>query len=43
MVHAFQKKLDDSTRKPNKIWVGKESEFSDSSFKKLMKVNNFDK
>ena len=27
IVDAFQKILDDSNRKPNKIWVDKESEF----------------
>ena len=27
IVDAFQKRLDDSNRKPNKIWVDKESEF----------------
>ena len=43
MVDAFQKILDDSTRKLNKIWVDKESEFNNGSFKKLMKDNNFDK
>ena len=29
----FQKILDNSSRKPNKIWVDKESEFYNSSFK----------
>ena len=33
-VNAFQKILDDSNRKPNKIWVDKGSEFYDNSFKK---------
>ena len=36
-VDAFQKILDNSNRKPNKIWVDKESEFYNSSFKKLLK------
>ena len=31
---AFQKILDQSGRKPNKIWVDKESEFYNNSFKK---------
>ena len=34
VVDAFQKILDDSNRKPNKIWVDKVSEFYNSSFKK---------
>ena len=32
IVNAFQKKLDDSARKPSKIWVDKGSEFYYSSF-----------
>ena len=32
IVNAFQKILDDSNRKPNKIWVDKGSEFYDDSF-----------
>ena len=32
IVDAFQKILDDSNRKPNKIWVHKGSEFYDNSF-----------
>ena len=34
IVDAFQKILDDSNRKPNKIWVDKGSEFYNNSFKK---------
>ena len=34
IVNAFQKVLDKSERKPNKIWVGKGSEFYNSFFKK---------
>ena len=34
IVDAFQKILDDSNRKPNKMWVDKGSEFYNSSFKK---------
>ena len=41
-VHAFQKILDDSTRKPNKIWVDKGSDFYNSSFKKLLKDNDIE-
>ena len=37
IVNAFQKILDDSNRKPNKIWVDKGSEFYNSSFKKWLK------
>ena len=37
IVDAFQKILDDSNRKPNKIWVDKGSEFYNSSFKKMVK------
>ena len=33
IVNAFQKILDDSNRKPNKIWVDKGSEFYNSSAK----------
>ena len=37
IVNAFQKILDDSKRKPNKIWVDKGSEFYNNSFKKWLK------
>ena len=37
IVDAFQKILDKSGRKPNKIWVDKGSEFYNSSFKKWLK------
>ena len=37
IVKAFQKTLDDSKRKPNKIWVEKGSEFYDTNFKKMVK------
>ena len=43
IVHEFQKVLDDSTRKPKKIWVDKGSEFYNSSFKKWLKDNNIEK
>ena len=33
IVNAFQKVLDDSNRKPNRIWVDKGSEFYNTSFK----------
>ena len=34
IVNVFQKALDKSDRKRNKLWVDKESEFYNSSFKK---------
>ena len=39
IVVAFQKILDKSGRKPNKIWVDKGSEFYNNSFKKWLKDN----
>ena len=36
----FKKILDDSNRKPNKIWVANRSEFYNSSFKKWLKDND---
>ena len=36
----FKKFLDDSKRKPNKIWVDKGSEFFSNSFKKRLKDND---
>ena len=41
-VGAFHKILDDLDRKPKKIWVEKESEFYNNSFKKWLKDNNFE-
>ena len=40
IVNAFQKILDDSKRKPNKIWVDKGSQFYNNSFKKWFQDNN---
>ena len=40
IVNAFQKRLDKSGRKPNKIWVDKGSEFYNKSFKKWLKDND---
>ena len=37
IVNSFQKVLDDSKRKPNKIWVDKGSEFYKNSFKNWLK------
>ena len=42
IVDAFQKILDDSNRKPNKIWVDKGSEFYNSSVKKWLKDNDIE-
>ena len=42
IVDAFQKILDDSNRKPNKIWVDKRSEFYNSSFKKWLEDNDIE-
>ena len=42
IVNAFQKILDKSGRKPNKIWIDKGSEFYNSSFKKWLKDNNIE-
>ena len=42
IVDAFQKILDNSNRKPNKIWVDKGSEFYNSSFKKWLKDNDIE-
>ena len=42
IVNAFQKILDISKRKPNKIWVDKGSEFYNSSFKKWLKDNDIE-
>ena len=42
IVDAFQKILDDSNRKPNKIWVDKGGEFFNSSFKKWLKDNDIE-
>ena len=40
IVNAFQKILNDSARKPNKIWVDKGSEFYNDSFRKWLKDND---
>ena len=41
-VNAFQKILDNSARKPNKIWEDKGSEFYNNSFKKRLKDNDIE-
>ena len=42
IVNAFQKILNDSAKKPNKIWVDKESEFYINFFKKWLKDNDIE-
>ena len=42
ITNAFQKILNNSTRKPNKIWVDKGSEFYNDSFKKWLKDNDIE-
>ena len=38
IINALQKILKKSNRKPNKIWVDKESEIYNSSVKKMVKI-----
>ena len=40
IVNEFRKILDDSKRKPNKIWVDKGSEFYNNSFKRWLQDND---
>ena len=42
IVDVFQKILDYSNRKPNKIWVDKGSEFCINYFKKWLKDNDIE-
>ena len=42
IVSAFQKVLDNSEHKPNKIWESKRSEIYNSSFKKWLKDNDIE-
>ena len=42
IANASQKILKESDRKPNKIWVGKGSEFYNNSFKKWLKDNDIE-
>ena len=42
IVDAFQKILDKSGRKPNKIWVDQGSEFYNNIFKKWLKDNDIE-
>ena len=42
IVNAFQSILNNSKRKPNKIWVDQGSEFYNNVFKKWLKDNNIE-
>ena len=42
LVNAFQKIISDSKRKPNKIWVGQGSEFSNNTFNSGLSNNNIE-
>ena len=42
IVYAFQKILNDSNRKPNKIWVDKGNELYNNSFKIWLKDNDIE-
>ena len=42
ITDAFQKILDDSGRKPNKIWIGKGREFHNESLKSWLQDNNIE-
>ena len=42
IFNVFQKILNDSARKPNKIWVEKGSEFYNNSFKKWLKDSDIE-
>ena len=42
IVNAFQKILDTSKRKPNKIWVDKDSELYNKLFKRFLKINKIE-
>ena len=42
IVNAFQKILDNSNRKRNKIWIDQGSEFYNNSSKDFLKINNIE-
>ena len=42
IVEGFKKILDDSNRKPNKIWVDHGSEFYNNKFKSFLKENDIE-
>ena len=43
ITNCFQKILDESNHKPNKIWVDKDSEFYNRSIKSWLQDNNIEK
>ena len=42
ITNAFKKILDESNRKPNKIWVDKSNEFYNESIKSSLQNNNIE-
>ena len=42
IAKAFQKNLNESSRKPNKIWVNKSSEFYNRSMKSWFQENHIE-
>ena len=42
IVEGFKSTLDNSKRKPNKIWVDQGSEFYNNKFKKFLKENDIE-
>ena len=42
ITNAFQKVLDESNRKPNKVWVDKSSEFYNRSMKSFLQKNDIE-
>ena len=42
IVNAFQKILDSSSRKANKIWVDQGGEFYSKLFERFLKINNIE-
>ena len=42
IINAFQKILDNSNGKPNKIWVDEGGEFYNNLLKRFLKINNID-
>ena len=42
MTNAFQKTLNESNQKPNKIWVAKGSEFYDRPVKSWLEINGIE-
>ena len=42
VVNAFQKILDSSNRKPNKIWVDQGGEFYNNLFNRFLKINKIE-